>query len=338
MHAPTYRRLTLENRCQIQAALEMKMSLTAIGKLVGKHKSSISREIRRNSSSSSSRNKTRRCPKRSSSSSTSYTSAAAHKMAHARRRHCHRPWRIQGDLEGLVIHLLLERWSPDQIACRASLELPAQSLSRQCIYDYIRYRDQALQVTLRRFNRRGAGRHRQRKRKCCKPAQSIHNRPLGAKNRSRFGHWERDCMQSAHQKQVLVCVERKSRFMRLKKIPLRRAAIVDQLTKEMISKNNKGKKAKALSVTNDNGSEFRPDNKLGIPVYFADPHKPQQRGTVENTIGLLRQYLPRSANLDDLTEQDIQDIEDSLNNRPRKSLGYRTPKEIFTGKNVALLY
>jgi len=94
---------------------------------------------------------------------------------------------------------------------------------------------------------------------------------------------------------------------------------------------------KVFTLTNDNGTEFNDSASLPYKTYYFDPHKPQQRGTVENTIGLLRQYIKRKTDLEAITQAELQDIENKINFRPRKGLDYRTPFEVFFNKKVALV-
>lgn len=317
MKQPKYRRLTHKDRCQISHAMETKLSLTRIAKLVGKSKSTISRELRRNAVWQY-----------------KYYANTAHEMAQDRRRHCHAPYRVVGDLQSTVVHFLLERWSPERIAGRLKIEQDV-SLSRQTIYNYIKNKDRGLRATLPRFNRRGVGRCIQRRQSLQHAHhRSIHERGRGANLRQHFGDWERDGMFGAHQKQLLVCVDRRSRLLRIGKIEELNADWVDELTLRLTY----SVLHKVRSVTNDNGSYFKNKNeRFKFPVYFCDPRKPQQRGTVENTIGQLRSYITRKTDLDTLDQAALDEIADKLNHRPLKVLGYKTPFEVFYNQTVALL-
>lgn len=133
-------------------------------------------------------------------------------------------------------------------------------------------------------------------------------------------------------KKLLVCADRKSRYMKLAKVNDPTAKGVTELTEKLLKQAGK----RIYTVTNDNNTEFNGGSILGCPVYYCDPLKPQQRGMIENLCGLLRQYFTHKTNINDLSEQDIRDVEQALNHRPRKCLDYKTPYEVFYGKSVAL--
>lgn len=122
---------------------------------------------------------------------------------------------------------------------------------------------------------------------------------------------------------TLVCTERRSRLTLLQKVKKRTAEGVAKQTRSML----KGKKA--FTMTNDNGSEFRGSVQIGVPIYYCQPMKPQQRGTVENTIGQIRRFIPRSTEMQNLKDKEVKRIESLMNNKPRKCLNYRTPNEVY---------
>jgi IS30 family transposase len=138
-------------------------------------------------------------------------------------------------------------------------------------------------------------------------------------------------MYCANRKLLLVCTDRKSRYTCITKLDNYTIKHATQRTSEILQ----GKPVHTL--TNDNGPEFRDGPNMKVPVYFCDPMKPHQRGTVENTIGLLRQYIKRSTSHQALGQRRLKTIEDRLNHRPRRCLDYRTPYEVFYGKTVALV-
>jgi IS30 family transposase len=161
---------------------------------------------------------------------------------------------------------------------------------------------------------------------------NIEERPILANQRERIGDWERDCMYAAKRQQLLVCTDRKSRFTKIARVREQSVTAIAKLTNQLLRETKK----KAHTVTNDNGPEFRYPDMIKAKVYYCHPRKPQQRGTVENTIGLIRQHIKRKTNLDTLSDADIKDIEDQLNFRPRKCLDYLTPYEVFYDRTVAL--
>jgi IS30 family transposase len=161
---------------------------------------------------------------------------------------------------------------------------------------------------------------------------SIEQRPVESNKRLRLGDWERDCMYGARGERLLVCVDRKSRLTKITKVVGRTVRDITKLTNKLLQET----KRKIHTITNDNGPEFRHPDGAIAPVYYCHPRRPQERGTVENTIGLIRQYIKRTTDLTLLTNQDIKHVEEVLNFRPRKCLDYKTPYEVFYGKSVAL--
>ncbi len=138
-------------------------------------------------------------------------------------------------------------------------------------------------------------------------------------------------MYGANRKQLLVCIERKSRLVRIGKIKDLRAHKVNHLTEKLL------RNEKVITITNDNGTEFRRPQTSQYPIYYCDPMKPHQRGSVENVIGTLRRYIKRNTDLELLDERRIKEIEDTLNQTPRKMFHYRTPYKIYYKCRVALV-
>jgi IS30 family transposase len=238
-----------------------------------------------------------------------------------------------------VRKLLKKKWSPQQISQRLKLE-GHDSVSHERIYQFIaedKVNGGALWKNLRYSHKRRKRRFpSQDRRGQIQNAVSIEKRSAGANNRSRLGHWERDTMVGGERKTgVLVCVERKSRYTRLKKLKRKTA---DRTAKATI---NLLRKLPCKSITNDRGQEFQAHQlvaeKLGVKVYFCHPYTSSERGTNENRIGVLRQYLPKKSNLAGITEREIQKIEIEINNRPMKCLDWRTPLEVLSGQEVALI-
>lgn len=166
------------------------------------------------------------------------------------------------------------------------------------------------------------------------PRPSIRQRPAEARDRRQPGHWEGDTMRGSSQSnhQLLALVERTSRFLRLRspsrKQPLSQSIV--QRVRQALSR------LPARSITFDNGSEFARYEDIQrevCPVFFADPRSPNQRATCENTIGLVRQYIPKGTDLRLISHKRLSWIERCLNNRPRKCLGFLTPYEVLFGKS-----
>ncbi len=317
----SYRQLTQEQRYQIGAYLKIGMKRSEIAREIKVDRSTVWREIRRNS--------------------TPYRYNPSRAIRLARERHeWKRKRRIDDETWARVEMLLVSEWSPEQISKRLRLE-GFPSMSHETIYQYI-YQNKReggdLYVNLRR-------RHRYRKRihKYCKrmgwdTRRPIHERPLIVDERSRIGDWEADTIIGQEKKGGIVSlVERRSRFCLLQKIPTKAA---DTVAKAVCAKLFPHKD-KVLTITSDNGPEFMHHQKIALDLdadfFFADPYSSWQRGTVEDTNGLVRQYFPKKSAFAALTECDIQLVNDRLNNRPRKSLGFRTPNEVFYNHFVALV-
>jgi len=308
----TYRRVNYQDRCQILAFLQAKVGAREIAERLGFDKSTIYREISRNSIEKS------------------YEAKKAEYLARKRFKKCSRAQLITGDTEGLILSYLFCDFSPEQISSRLKLE-NLYCPSHQTIYRYIHRHYRDLRPYLRRYNRRGASRVRMRIHKA-EQKTLIDYRPEAANKRERIGDWERDSMYAAHGKRILVCVDRKSRLLKLARFKEASVKAVNNLTSELLHSTKKP----VHSITNDNGPEFRYPTGLVAPVFYCHPRKPQQRGTVENAIGLLRQYIKRKTNLDEITDEDLSAIENAINFRPRKCLDYKTPYEVFYGTTVAL--
>lgn len=313
---PCYQRVTYEHRCQIQAYLNTKTSISEIAHKLEFHKSTISREIKRNQNNNK------------------YSSREAQINAKLRFKRCRRRVLIQGDLEEIIQDKISADWSPLQLSGRL-LEERRIKVSHETIYKYIRSKKclrNDFYLGLRRYKKKGIGRYKKRR---MRPEWmlGIKSRSNSIKSRKRIGDWERDTMYAKNRKQIIVCLERKSRFIKIEKIKEPLSVYLTDQTKNLLKKTQ----GPILSITNDNGSEFMDAYNFNIPVYYCDPYKPQQRGSVENVIGLLRQYIKRTDDLNLITNERLQTFEDRINLRPRRILGYKTPYEVFYNKKVALV-
>lgn len=307
-----YRRITHEDRCHIYALLKTGMSKAKISLDLGFHKSTIFRELKRNKIRSY------------------YFPLTATRNAKLSFYRCRRKLVISGESEAMVIHLLSLGLSPEQISGRLYLE-GQNSPSVQSIYNFLHKHLKELLPYLRRYKKKGGGRYLQRKSRHLN-RRYIEERPQIANDRHRLGDWERDTFIAKNGQSILVCVDRRSRLLRMKKVKNLSSQEIASATRVLLTN------FKIHTLTNDNGPEFRRADKLdyGKKVYFCRPQKPHQRGTVENTIGLLRQYITRNTDISCMTDREIKDLEDHLNNRPRKTLGYKTPLEVHFNKFVAL--
>ena len=162
---------------------------------------------------------------------------------------------------------------------------------------------------------------------------TIHERPEEANNRTRIGGWETDTV--AGKACLVTLTDRYSRFLKIQKIAVKKSKLVIEAMVKMLAL------LPEETVTPDRGKEFTKHqdltDKLKVEVYFPDPHAPWQRGTNENTNGLLREYFPKGSDLTFIDEHTIQLWENKLNNRPRKCLNWKTPYEVFYEENVHLI-
>lgn len=316
----TYTQLTQIQRYQIHALMKAGHNQSDIARVIGVHKSTICRELQRNSGLRGYRPKQahHRCLKRRTSKVRAGI-APAH-------------WRI---IQGL----LRQDWSPEQI----SLWLTAHtsfSVSHERIYQYVladKRSGGALYKHLRCQKQRRK-RYGTYSRRGQIPNQvSIDQRPAIVDMRSRFGDWELDTVIGRHHCQALVTlVERKSKLALIAKVKKKSAEAVSEAIIRLL---------KPLShwvhtLTADNGREFAQHEKiakaLNTRFYFAHPYASWERGLNENTNGLIRQYFPKQHDFTTITQQQIERVMEKLNNRPRKSLGIKTPNQVFFGINPSV--
>lgn len=328
----TYHQLTREQRYQIASYLDCGLNQRQIAEKVGVHKSTISREVRRN------RNRTPR----------GYLPRHAHLLTLG-RRHAKVRRRLHRRHWAAVRRLLRRELSPEQIAQRARLE-GVFGISHEWIYRYVA-----------EDRRQGGGLHRflrcqkiRRKRygRCARVRgeiaglRRIHERPAVVLTRSRLGDFEGDTLAGCRWTTGLVTLaDRASRYTLLGKLKRKSAshtaAVVNQRLAHIVRQaKHHGIARSAHTLTVDRGQEFayhdRITKRLRLPVYFADPRSPWQRGTIENINGLLRQYFPKTLDFSTLTARELRRAEHRLNHRPRKRLGYRTPHEVFFNTTTRL--
>ena len=321
-----YGQLSLTERIEIYRLHADGKSLRFIAKSIGRSPSTISRELRRNGKDG-------------------YDPQRAHKRY--RRRHArgrrHKLDR-QPNLRKRVLDLLAMERSPEQIAGRLALENAKPLISHESIYRYIywhsyHFRDKELHKLLPQQQRTRKPRHPHKAAGRAIPGRvPLSKRPLGAQNRSRYGHWEADLMQfSTPGKVVLVLHDRRSRYTSLRAQYTKKAPETINTLHSIL---NDLPEHRRKSVTFDNGQEFRLHTQLtldkAIQTFFCDPHAPWQKGGVENTIKRLRRFLPRKTNPDTIDDQTLENIMNKINNTPRKCLGFKTPAEAFFKQNVAL--
>lgn len=297
-------------RCQIFAFLQIGFTVPMISHATGFHKSTIYREIKRNGPQV-------------------YRPLEAQKKSEQRGKTRRRPLIVEGKHFDLIIFWLMSGMSPEQISGRLKLEKGIY-VSHQTIHTFVKRRRE-----FRRYlpivSKRGFSRYKKTK-ITSRHGLPISMRPEVINSRSRIGDWERDGMYGANKKQLLVCTERKTKFTLFELMPSTNSSVVAALTKKILRRSKKP----YLSVTNDRGTEFRGCQKMGVPVYYCDALKPQQRGTIENTIGMLRKKISSKTDLEALGPDGIRALEREFNMLPRKCLGFKTPFEVFYGTKVAL--
>ena len=311
-----YCRVTSEDRLRIKDGLDAGLSKSEIADKLGFHKSTIGREILRNKGNRG------------------YRPKQAHLKAMAREVPKHGPYRMTPVIMMKIVERLEVKWSPEQIYNRLRME-GEDVVSTETIYKFIledRKNGGELWKNLRR-----SGRHRKKRfpsedrRGKIKNTRSISKRSKKANKRQKLGHWERDLMIGKnHESAVLAIVDRKSRFNKLRKLNGKHAKKVTRET--IIALKDLPKK----SMTNDCGKEFSDhqiyEKKTKVKVYFCDPYSSYQRGTNENRIGILRQYLPKKSDLTNVSNKQLERIEFEINNRPMKILDWKTPYEVMMGK------
>ena len=308
-----YTQLTYEQRYQICALVKASQNQSQIARLVGCHKSTISRELRRN-----------RGRKK-------YYAKLATKLAAERQRNSHRP-RIAAQTWRTVERYLRQKWSPEQI--QGKLKKQQQpTISHERIYQYV-YADKRSGGTLH-SHLRSQKAQRKRARRYMRRGQipnrtSIEQRPQIVAAKRRLGDWEGDTIIGArHQGAILSMTERKSKLIRLRKLGGKTARELRQESIKLLLP----LKARVHTITLDNGKEFCEHqaiaSALQARIYFAHPYASWERGLNENSNGLIRQYFPKKYDFTRITNTELRRVERQLNNRPRKSLGYRTPNEVF---------
>ena len=316
-----YKHLSIDERESILLMSVEGVNLTDIGRKLGRSKSTISRELQRNG------NKKRR-----------YGAAAAQRKYEKRREKCQRNHLLfDQQIVDKVTELLQLFWSPEQMSQRLNLEENSVQISTSTIYRAIKSGILPLELKTKlrkrpyRQPKDGATGH-------LTIPHHISERPDEANRRLVVGHWESDTVWGSHRSGFIAThVDRKSRYLVSLKLP----DISTQSYMEATIKAFKDLPAnKRKTFTTDHGKEFaghkRLTEELGATVYFADPGSPGQRGTNENTNGLLRQFFPKRARFTNIIQADINEACFLLNTRPRKCLGWLTPLEVFYSKSLHL--
>lgn len=311
-----YQQLTREERYVIYSLRKEGFCISSIAKNLNRDKSTVSRELRRNSGLRG------------------YRPKQAEGFSEYRRTTAHKRVSFTEEIQSMVEGYIRMDWSPEQVSNYLKLE-HGKSVSTERIYQHI-YSDKNaggdLYRHLRQSNRKRRKRYAGGKgtRGELKNRISIDERPQIVDERSRIGDWEIDTVIGKNHKGALVTiVERKTRYTLLAKVQSRHSHKVKDATVKLLLPF----KDKVFTITGDNGKEFAGhesiSKSLSATFYFAHPYSSWERGLNENTNGLIRQYFPKKSNFDNITGKDLMTVMDRLNNRPRKCLGYQKPKNVF---------
>ena len=324
-----YQHFTIEEREKIQEFIWEKHSVREMARILGRSPSSIAREIKSHLNKEVNK----------------YTPRSAHQQALKSRHLRGRTNRLKNDTvrEYFTQHLKMH-WSPEQIAGRIKQDIN-EKISHEAIYQYIYaqiHRDgygylksgkEDLRIYLRwKRKRRQPKGFRKVQRLMSKNGTSIDERPKFVEKRKRIGDWEGDSVESKdHKPGINTLVDRKSGFVFITKLKAKTtASTVQAVASKMDLLPTKLKR----TLTLDNGFENRDwqgmQNATGLNVYFAHPYHSWERGTNENTNGLIREYFPKKTDFSIITEEEISKVEYDLNTRPRKRLDWKTPLEIFS--------
>jgi len=299
-----------------------------IARELGRDKGAISRELRRNVASAG------------------YSAQQAHAFA-AMRRAVPRRGAKMADvrIRAYAHNRLCTWWSPEQIAGRMKQDHPQDATMRVChetIYKFIGQQKRAgvdyTPYLRQRHARNGYGWRGNHRFKRIRDGRGIEQRPAAVETRRQAGHWEGDTMRGGGNSPVGIAtqVERKTRYLVAALVSTRKAADYNEATRRAFAA-QPGLPRRTLTV--DNGMEFAEhktlEQALGVAIYFARPYHAWERGTNENTNGLLRQFFPKGTDLGTATDAELQRVVKLLNNRPRKCLGYRTAEEAMSKALVA---
>jgi IS30 family transposase len=321
-HIMNYKQLTYEQRIEIYILLKSGLIQTKIAKLIEVSKSTISREFNRNTGLKG------------------YRPNQANERALQRRKNADKSISFTDEVKTDVIKYLKQDWSPEQISGWLKKNNKA-SVSHETIYQFI-IDDQQNGGELYKYLRLGRKKRRKRIKGGDHRGQipnrvSIDERPAIVNNKERIGDWELDTIIGKNHKGAIVtAVERKTKFNCMKHVPKKEASVVTRALIDML----KPYKDLVHTLTADNGKEFSGHEliakALQTKFYFAHPYSSWERGLNENTNGLIRQYFPKKTCLLNVSDKKIRTVQNKLNNRPRKSLKFETPKQLFVNSVVAL--
>jgi len=318
-----YKQITAADRGAIEILLKKDYTASNIAKILGRHKSTICREINQRSTPSG------------------YFAQEAHLDYESKRVKCKPKRKLSNtNINNYIFDKLQRGYSPEQISGRLKYEQHEYYVCHETIYSFIYSDSYCIEEKFFQYLRYGYKKRKKHNGRSVHHSKipnrvSIHDRPIVVDQRVEIGHWEGDSVIYPNKKAINTLNELKSGFVVFTKLNRKTSedtvnAIINGFN-ENISK----------TLTVDNGTEFMLHERItehtGVNVYFADPYSSWQRGSNENTNMLLRGYLPKKRNIDKLTQDELDDIAWELNNRPRKRLGYRTPMEVYTEEVYSLI-
>ena len=327
-----YKHITPEEREKILLLHSQNCTITYIANSIGRDKSTISRELSRNTVDSK------------------YSAISAQAAYELRRKNCRPKHKLLNPTIFKYVQekFLEHQWSPEQISERLKLEHASFSISYSTIYRaiYARMFDTKAERksnghrgAIRKLRHRGKTRHTKEhieKRGKIVISNNLSERPAEAESRSRIGDWEGDTVAGKKNGPCLVTLaDRKSRFLLCMKAEKKTSTLVSEVMIKCL------KEQPLFSITPDRGKEFAKHAETSaalnnVQFYFPQPHQPWQRGTNENTNGLIREYFPKGTDLSKYSDEYIQSKVDELNKRPRKCLGYLTPYEVYYSTSLHL--
>jgi len=309
----TYKQLTLTDMAKIEALLQENYSYSEIGIIIGKNRTTVYRCIKNNSEDGA------------------FLAEKAWEKVSNRKSRANIHIRILPDslLEKFIIEKVQIHWSPEQIAGTWTKDT-GEAICHETIYQYI-YKQKAelIKLYLRRKGKRY--KHKRKEKYQIADRRMIDQRPKEVEERKEIGHWEGDTVVGKRHKGAIVTnVERKSGFLIASKVKIGSAESIFKATVEDFKDIPD---ELCISITYDNGKEFSLhkdiENSTSMTVYFAHPYRSCERGTNENTNGLLREFIPKGTDFNTVSDEDLDYYVSLINNRPRKRLGFMTPYEVL---------
>jgi IS30 family transposase len=305
-----YSHFTIDERACIALYLEKRLSVPKIAELIGRHFSSVYREIKRNSDENG-----------------KYDPSLAEVKASMRQTNRKNHVKYTVVRKKKIEKCLLQKWSPEQIVGHYR-EMDGEFVCHKTVYRWIR-QGKLLHGDISVLRRKGKKYRRRTDVNRMSGGKSIHDRPKEAKERTRVGDWELDTVVGCKGTKscLLTIVDRKSRYLKATLLPDRKANRVSKAIESLL------KDDVVHTLTADNGKEFSDfeyvEKTLNADVFFADPYASWQRGTNENTNGLLREFIPKGLDIGVFTEEQLQEFVYMINTRPRKVLNYRTTEQVY---------